>query len=524
MNFLRTVCKSIRGGQRNVSTTYPGWVNRKKLLFKAEKSTEETMAEFLETYTQPEATQWRMLRAQMVTSTRRLTPANVDATILGFCISTKKLQAAKCFVKFLEEDPEIPGANCATLTRLMRVYHAVACERALSAEEEDEIVALFEKLKSKFPVFDVNTAEGVIAGLSITSRWRECLELLQNNSFMCTPTIAAYTYTISAAFRNGEKDIALRVIAKSLRDSRIPRCSALTAWIDFCSRVDGESIEEFLQFLSFNDLQISTEVIEKIEAHLDGKGIPSWRSSIDDNGVCSICHTHLKPVQVSDEEFRRLQEGFLKDVLIRDDVFLKSNPKEVAAFQKFLSQHQPFDCIVDGLNVALSKGTGRSTEIQARNLINVVRHFSRKGQKVLVLGREHMSRWPKEQLNVLKGQAKVFLTDNLSHDDPFLLFAALSSGKHCCIVSRDLMRTHAFLLGSDELRNTFRKWQHTHQYRLDYSPGTKVIFQTPPTFSVAAHEVNNHWHVPFHSDYSPHQLDLFEIPQQWLCFSLSGNS
>jgi len=50
-----------------------------------------------------------------------------------------------------------------------------------------------------------------------------------------------------------------------------------------------------------------------------------------------------------------------------------------------------------------------------------------------------------------------------SQDDPFLLYATLRSGQETDFFSRDLMRSHAFLLGP-ELKTTFRRWQQEHQY------------------------------------------------------------
>ncbi|XP_055704879.1 mitochondrial ribonuclease P catalytic subunit [Phlebotomus papatasi] len=521
MNFLRTVAKYHRVGEKNLSTTCPRFINRRKTLLKVDKSIEENVMEFLNNCTRPEASQWKNLRSQLLTIAPRISLANVDATIVGFCVQAKKLTAARGFVEFLDRDPDIGGANCATLTRLLRVYHAIATERPLTQTEEEEIGQIYGKLREKFPHFDANTSEGIIAALSMTSRWKECLELMDGIEILCKPSTNTYMSVIEAAFRHNDKVIALQILEKSVRNSRIPKCSALIAWIDFCDHQGGD-IQEFLHFVETNDLQISDEVIKRLEKHLQNIGIPSWRTAVDPNGTCYECSMPMKPVRLSDEEFAELQSQFLSKVLIREDVFLKSNPKEVEVFRKFLSRTQPFDCIVDGLNVALSKGTSRTGDILAKNLIGVVRHFSRKGQKVLVLGRKHMNGWPQEYMTLLRNQAKVFLTDNLSQDDPFLLYAALTSGKDCTIVSRDLMRSHAFLLGTQELRSSFRKWQHTNQFRLEYSPGKKIVLQAPPMFSVTAHEIDGQWHVPFQPEYSPHQLDLFEIPQEWLCFDMSG--
>lgn len=78
--------------------------------------------------------------------------------------------------------------------------------------------------------------------------------------------------------------------------------------------------------------------------------------------------------------------------------------------------------------------------------------FVKKGKKVLVFGRTHMNRWPKATWGFVQQNATLFLTEDLSQDDPYLLYAALNCGKNTILVSRDLMRSHKFLLRDIHLR------------------------------------------------------------------------
>jgi len=66
-----------------------------------------------------------------------------------------------------------------------------------------------------------------------------------------------------------------------------------------------------------------------------------------------------------------------------------------------------------------------------------------------------------------------------SEDDPFLLYAALNSGNHCLIVSRDLMRDHKASLSDALTRRLFFKWQRGHQMEVFglMSPVQKVRFK-----------------------------------------------
>jgi ribonuclease P protein 3 len=71
---------------------------------------------------------------------------------------------------------------------------------------------------------------------------------------------------------------------------------------------------------------------------------------------------------LTDKQFKTLSESFLKSVVLGRDVFTKSTPSEITAFQTFLKQSYPYDIVIDGLNVAYSTGTtGKfSSQIQSR--------------------------------------------------------------------------------------------------------------------------------------------------------------
>ncbi|KAG8326650.1 hypothetical protein J6590_035744 [Homalodisca vitripennis] len=79
-----------------------------------------------------------------------------------------------------------------------------------------------------------------------------------------------------------------------------------------------------------------------------------------------------------------------------------------------------------------------------------------------------MKRWPSGDMSYIYNNAHVFLTEDISQDDPFLLYATLYSGLGTCFVSQDLMRGHKFLLADPKLQATFIKWQAKHQFCISY--------------------------------------------------------
>ena len=135
-----------------------------------------------------------------------------------------------------------------------------------------------------------------------------------------------------------------------------------------------------------------------------------------------------------------------------------------------------------------------------------------------------MRNWPSKQMDYISMNASTFLTDDMSQDDPFLLYATLHSGRTADFVSRDLMRQHAHLLGP-KLKQIFRRWQQSHQYFLDYvdQDGTTVL-KEPIKFNVNAQQIGNSWHIPYREEYTPTPADFFDVPTSWLCISDKSHS
>lgn len=157
-----------------------------------------------------------------------------------------------------------------------------------------------------------------------------------------------------------------------------------------------------------------------------------------------------------------------------------------------------------------------------------MKYFTSENKRVLILGREHMKRWPNFIKRVESNNGQAFLTENLSQDDPFFIYAALNSGPQCDIFSRDLLRTHAHQLGP-ELGPIFRRWQRIHQYsyRSPTTSTTPKLFVEPPIkYKIEAHRNGSgYWHVPWSeggNDYVVHKLPEvpFEVPVRWMCFRL----
>lgn len=120
----------------------------------------------------------------------------------------------------------------------------------------------------------------------------------------------------------------------------------------------------------------------------------------------------------------------------------------------------------------------------------MVKHFAKQKKKVLVCGRLHMKKWPKANLDIIYSNSSVFLAENLSQDDPYLLYCALSCGLNTTIISRDLMRSHLFLLKDPYYKSLFRRWLSQNLYQISYIDHRgKISFQVR-LWRVCAYMIN----------------------------------
>lgn len=129
-----------------------------------------------------------------------------------------------------------------------------------------------------------------------------------------------------------------------------------------------------------------------------------------------------------------------------------------------------------------------------------------------------MLKWPR--MDRIHKVANTFFTQNLSQDDPFLLYAAIKSGLGTTFCSRDLMRGHAYLLG-DDLKPIFQKWRTSHQYMLITAKNeANTIIRTPRMYKTSAHKVDNVWHIPFVEEEMIQLEAGLQEEIQWLCVKI----
>nr|CAD7406658.1 unnamed protein product [Timema cristinae] len=477
---------------------------------------------------------WKAITEEVLSRGNMINSSSIHAIIMNACCSHKKFDVGMSYFNHLTSLGEEP--NIATKACFLKLCY-LCCDDIV---DENLILSLYDSIRSKCSILDATTAENAIFGLSRTHRWEEGVELLKMIKVTCTPNHYSYNVMVKAAFDHTEAALGWDIMSDMLHHDRRPMPMAYHAWLDYLQKCDAGSkmdlLEQMLKFLGQNDLRPTEDVAERIKNlfELLNRDV-RWKgsfSTVTTRGECKSCRKHLLPVKLTKKEFEDLRDAFMKEVVIGSNVFVKTSPEELQDFKMFLQRSQPFDVVIDGLNVAYSAGVSKGNprifsdmvSLRSRVLVratrytshivvvrdilryyprhkhvplilyifksfhnshiiaitpppqnvsigalqSVVRHFVSRSQRVLLLGRKHMLSWPRRYMDYVHSNAQVFFAQNISQDDPFLLYATMHGGPNTCFLSRDLMRGHAFLLRDVNLKSCFRRWQQQHQYQLIY--------------------------------------------------------
>lgn len=125
-----------------------------------------------------------------------------------------------------------------------------------------------------------------------------------------------------------------------------------------------------------------------------------------------------------------------------------------------------------------------------------------------------MAKW--HSWSDIRRNAATFLTDNISQDDPYLLYCALMSGNNTKLISRDMMRSHLHVLKDYKHKLLFHRWlsQNRHELLHVDSNGkvffkvftlfiVKILFdsykffQYPLPYNVSNQKQEDIWHIPY---------------------------
>jgi ribonuclease P protein 3 len=228
---------------------------------------------------------------------------------------------------------------------------------------------------------------------------------------------------------------------------------------------------------------------------------------------------------LSQEEFEKLRDHFFNTVLVSNNIFINTTPSELERYKEFIEQNSnpPYDYVLDGLNIAFACGRGFGKSNPGKSpafvLEQFVSHLSKAGYKILVLGRQHMSKWHQGNMKSIKKMADVYLIEDQSQDDPFLIWATFKSGMKAQFVSKDFMRNHTFRLKDPEMARLFKRWRLSQQkapvielrgrdVRVGLEPFAEIVPITQKSLDGKC------WHIPYDLE---RIVSPYDIPSRWLC-------
>ncbi|XP_060938697.1 mitochondrial ribonuclease P catalytic subunit [Limanda limanda] len=399
---------------------------------------------------------------------------------------------------------------------------------------DDEVFDVYDIMRGTFPSLETGATSLFIKSFSRTARWREALSILHDVKKVFTPSPRNYGDVIAAAMLHGDMTTAWALYDELIEKGLSPHqetWEALFNGMGNNKEVEAEGMpqseheERLLGVLLcmrndqiYPQSSLASSIKTWFQSLTGQKWTGSWTSP-NPKGLCRCCGSELESIQLTTEEYHQLKDRVMTDIIQGRDVFNKTTPEELENFKAFVKRKPAFDVVVDGLNIA---NVNKDKSKQSATLLAVVSELERQGLSVLVLGRKHMLQpsrsWDKHNMRLIQQKAHCFFTDNISEDDPFLLYAALHSGNHCRFVSRDLMRDHKACLPDGATRRLFFKWQRGHQMVVDgcVPEGKRVRFQSIPSYDTIVQTVGDSWHIPFDST---EDRTTYEVPQRWLCLT-----
>lgn len=219
-------------------------------------------------------------------------------------------------------------------------------------------------------------------------------------------------------------------------------------------------------------------------------------------GRCVVCSDHLR---LHPNEATTKLNQLIGDVLTKGSdggLFYFTTPKELSRFQEYLknlkiSDKDPIDVVIDGLNTAYKNSTGfnyykqeidgeltrtikkHRTESLVQVLLNTIirSNMLHDYKRILIIGKHHMMRWPGLMEFVQKYKIHFFAPTDNSEDDLFQLYAATLHPK-TQLVSNDYFRDHMSRIKDSAHKKEMLEWLDTHQVWIQRD-NLKALWPTP---------------------------------------------
>ncbi|KYM97092.1 PREDICTED: mitochondrial ribonuclease P protein 3 [Cyphomyrmex costatus] len=458
--------------------------------------------------------EWKNIREEILQKNAAITPFIVDSVIIDMCVKYFHVDNAIAYFKFLRENNY--SLNAGVIGKYLKLY--VLKQNSLTDVDKIEIVETYNVLRQKYQYLDYVTAENCITSLCLTDEWEKTQDIIDMVNITSTPGTNIYSALASAAFRNRKSDIAWKALSDLVLHRLIPLKHVYTSHLQYCqletAKFFKSRMEEMFHFWIKYNIIPNDQIIRAYANTATKYGWSTDRTVIPKKtGNCKHCGHSLSKITFSEDEFQKLAKFMMDRVIIGSDVYRKTNPQELLKFKEFIENTKPFDIVIDGLNLTYLQNLSAP---KLMLLLNVVEHFKKCGKKILVLTRKHQKKL--SEFKRVERNAYVFLIDNLSADDPYILYATMACGMNTMFVSSDLMRQHKHSLQDKDIQQKFKKWQFSHQYFVKFS-ATGLRIQEPFTYLPIVQKNDNCWHVPCVTEDLNTEIlkEFYEFSDKWYC-------
>jgi len=337
-------------------------------------------------------------------------------------------------------------------------------------EIEDKTKMYFEKVVSENSIIDPPTANNLLRGITHTRHYLESKKILDMALNLYPADVSNLElHLVEACIKNNNVKLADSIMNKQKWATSIQGTKDAWNWryiacLDSCLKSGNEQgMLKLTDVFRENMVYFTEDQKERICETFKKRQPGQWSLSTSfihrKEKDCNNCSMVMEKLAVSDTEFSELQDKFMKQVIVTDNIYNRSSPLELKQFTRFIRETSPYDVVIDGLNILCLHS--------ALGLSKIIDQYTNQGLRVLTVGnyippfkkftelRKKLASTREASKNV--GNSYIFSTKTTKADDVFMLYAALCSSKHCQIITHDKLRQHKFLM-EPGLRKVFQRW------------------------------------------------------------------
>ncbi|CAF0878057.1 unnamed protein product [Adineta ricciae] len=455
------------------------------------------------------------------------------------CVQLKHIERGRSLFRFIQEyHPQLLTSSSTTYSTYMSLlaldYFTLKNKKHGQdySVYEKEIYDIYQNyVKDKNQSIIASTAAlGIIKGLSVTRYWHEAylyLRFVRDDD-----QIPAIRELILAALHNDDVQSAIKLLdnlnvplpsdsaAATLSTSLTEMVRDVFRNLNENNPNTSEFIERLFQYLSTLDYFMEKSAIEEMQMFFDkfkGKAYQYGTTMVYPNGTCKqLSGVSLKSSELSNDDFHFLQNYLMESAYTDKEVFNTTTPTEFKRFQRFLSQHK-FTMIIDGLNILYGIGRFATDPVTSMiKTINFLKNLNVNRKQMLFIARKHVtSRIPADIQENLRSICEIFLVDNTSRDDWFVLYAALHSKAY--VLTSDILRKERGIANKStpakntEVNDKLQKWLYRYQYMF-LRQGKRLYFKQPLAYKLRAQCTQNTWLIPY---FNEKPLSLAQRPDKW---------